>query len=432
MKKYYSTFAAVFAAAAITAAAIGPELAQPSYRSFPLTVKGAPSQETVNKIANLATVENYQGAVRVKQNVSAADLAGEYVMLSTSVFNLNPDGISGTTQKLAAQADGTIVFEGILGFSQDAYNAAVLVLNIPNGGPTATVSGNTVTLPLGQFGTVKYIQGTDEYEFPARLIGYQGVDWSGSEFVGILEEGNVNFTVDANGNLTADYGMGIYIDGLGWMNGAENIKVVKPNGTVTSNFSSNQALGLYTIPAYIEQSQSAEGYDQLFVSALMPFGITQYGPTFDLDLESRKAYAIEQVVGDPFTQANANTGEYEDITEPKYLCIPEEDETATIPFRKYLEATFDEDMKTLTFDSYWSVIAPLLADPANAKWYGWSEPAVIELSYSTGGVEDLVVDSNNNAPVEYFNLQGIKVATPEAGQLLIRRQGTEVSKILVK
>jgi|GEM_PF-5234493 hypothetical protein len=44
-------------------------------------------------------------------------------------------------------------------------------------------------------------------------------------------------------------------------------------------------------------------------------------------------------------------------------------------------------------------------------------------------VNDAAVDAN--APVEYFNLQGIRVANPENG-LYIRRQGRTVSKVLVK
>ncbi|MCC8177467.1 MAG: DUF6359 domain-containing protein [Bacteroidales bacterium] len=44
-------------------------------------------------------------------------------------------------------------------------------------------------------------------------------------------------------------------------------------------------------------------------------------------------------------------------------------------------------------------------------------------------VNSIEID-NSLAPVEYYNLQGIRVANPTAGQLLIRRQGTNVSKIL--
>ena len=47
----------------------------------------------------------------------------------------------------------------------------------------------------------------------------------------------------------------------------------------------------------------------------------------------------------------------------------------------------------------------------------------------TGAVSGIVAEAN--APVEYFNLQGVRVANPENG-LFIRRQGSSVSKVLVK
>lgn len=46
------------------------------------------------------------------------------------------------------------------------------------------------------------------------------------------------------------------------------------------------------------------------------------------------------------------------------------------------------------------------------------------------GVED-VIDSDNNAPVEFFNLQGVRVENPENG-LYIRRQGNKVSKVIIR
>ena len=47
----------------------------------------------------------------------------------------------------------------------------------------------------------------------------------------------------------------------------------------------------------------------------------------------------------------------------------------------------------------------------------------------TTGIADIVADEN--APVEYFNLQGIRVDNPENG-LYIRRQGNKVTKVIVK
>ena len=49
---------------------------------------------------------------------------------------------------------------------------------------------------------------------------------------------------------------------------------------------------------------------------------------------------------------------------------------------------------------------------------------------NTNGVENLVKD-DANAPVEYYNLQGARVANPENG-IFIRRQGAKASKVFVK
>lgn len=48
------------------------------------------------------------------------------------------------------------------------------------------------------------------------------------------------------------------------------------------------------------------------------------------------------------------------------------------------------------------------------------------------GIDSITGDSSDiDAPVEYFNLQGIPVAEPEPGTIVIRRQGSSVSKIIV-
>lgn len=46
------------------------------------------------------------------------------------------------------------------------------------------------------------------------------------------------------------------------------------------------------------------------------------------------------------------------------------------------------------------------------------------------GVDGIVMDSN--VPAEYFTLDGMRVANPEKGMLLIKRQGSNVSKVLVR
>lgn len=54
---------------------------------------------------------------------------------------------------------------------------------------------------------------------------------------------------------------------------------------------------------------------------------------------------------------------------------------------------------------------------------------VIEYNAGSTAVDNIAVDAA--APVEYFNLQGIRVANPENG-VFIRRQGSKVSKIVIR
>ena len=57
----------------------------------------------------------------------------------------------------------------------------------------------------------------------------------------------------------------------------------------------------------------------------------------------------------------------------------------------------------------------------------------IPFDNGTSGIDNVVVDAEDeNAPVEYYNLQGVRIAEPAAGQIVIRRQGSKVEKLLVR
>jgi hypothetical protein len=47
------------------------------------------------------------------------------------------------------------------------------------------------------------------------------------------------------------------------------------------------------------------------------------------------------------------------------------------------------------------------------------------------GVEGIIADAEN-APARYFNLQGMEVANPEAGQLVIKKEGSKTTKMVVR
>ena len=71
-----------------------------------------------------------------------------------------------------------------------------------------------------------------------------------------------------------------------------------------------------------------------------------------------------------------------------------------------------------------------------AFFYPFSNSTLV-LNFDLGddaqnGISDVVVDNNENAPVEYFNLQGVRINEPAAGQVVIRRQGNKTTKLFVK
>lgn len=60
--------------------------------------------------------------------------------------------------------------------------------------------------------------------------------------------------------------------------------------------------------------------------------------------------------------------------------------------------------------------------------------AKFKLPATMAGIDGISADSVNDtdAPVEYFNLQGIRIANPTSGNIYIRRQGSNVSKIIME
>lgn len=93
-------------------------------------------------------------------------------------------------------------------------------------------------------------------------------------------------------------------------------------------------------------------------------------------------------------------------------------------------AKFVQDGTTLTF-SFPAQSLILYASTAKKVYIGNSQPVTLTINNATS-IDDITVDTDENAPVEYFNLQGMKVSNPTAGQLLIKRQGGTVTKVLVK
>ncbi len=98
-----------------------------------------------------------------------------------------------------------------------------------------------------------------------------------------------------------------------------------------------------------------------------------------------------------------------------------------------VEGTLTVTKITLTHeDDQWTLTAPnkslMLYAPAAGSLYWCPGETTIKFTMpaDAAGIENVAV--SEDAPVEYFNLQGMRVANPEAG-IFIRRQGSNTSKV---
>lgn len=69
-------------------------------------------------------------------------------------------------------------------------------------------------------------------------------------------------------------------------------------------------------------------------------------------------------------------------------------------------------------------------NPLAYYWFGENSPITMQFTLNMTGVEDIAVDEN--APVKYYNLQGMEIVNPEKGQVVIKTQGKKATKVVVK
>lgn len=101
---------------------------------------------------------------------------------------------------------------------------------------------------------------------------------------------------------------------------------------------------------------------------------------------------------------------------------------ANMEDREGFTATFD-DQKTLTTEPWAMLTKGGMVQLTPFYELNGEKKFGTRYTYGQSGLQDITVDEN--APVEYFNLQGIKVENPENG-MYIRRQGNKAQKVIIR
>ena len=163
------------------------------------------------------------------------------------------------------------------------------------------------------------------------------------------------------------------------------------------------------------------------------FGYFGFPVTFTLNQETNTAVADNQVV---VTMGDGSGADFDFMF---YNVIFNEDSTQVSGIGEPVE-TFDiipqegaEDVMTYIYKD-----VTVVCTPYNGKMvplvdggfiYGFQILYVGDI-FDPTGIHDVQLDKNTNAPVEYYNLQGIRVNEPTKGGIYIRRQGNVSTKIM--
>ncbi|MDE7402887.1 MAG: hypothetical protein K2M87_05705 [Muribaculaceae bacterium] len=99
---------------------------------------------------------------------------------------------------------------------------------------------------------------------------------------------------------------------------------------------------------------------------------------------------------------------------------------STTPAANRISYEETEDAITLTMPYHSMFLWP---SNTTSLYYGNSTVVTITIPLEGSAVK-VIGGDEVNAPVEYYNLQGMRVANPAAGQLLIKKQGEKVEKVM--
>ncbi|MBD5203182.1 MAG: hypothetical protein HDS56_09175 [Barnesiella sp.] len=200
------------------------------------------------------------------------------------------------------------------------------------------------------------------------------------------------------------------------------VTIYTPNTTMTAEqYASDTEIVPAEYPLY---SEYVEEYGAIVT---LNFGgsaedIVWYVDTDDCVAQSLDAYAGSITVSQPVQTEN---GVIPAGTYPYYMLNDQDDQ------HFYTNGTLSRDAETGNTNLNIESVMFL----SELGWIEKFENVVVKFPFNIlgedAGINNITVDNNQNAPVEYFNLQGVRVENPSAG-LYIRRQGNQTIKVLVK
>ncbi|MDE7436989.1 MAG: leucine-rich repeat domain-containing protein [Muribaculaceae bacterium] len=255
--------------------------------------------------------------------------------------------------------------------------------------------------------------------------------WCGIEFENALANPIYNLCSNSNETKWGKF----LVTNVNDANTADFTNLIIPEGvtTMTRSFYGYKALKSVTLPSTLTTLG-----DQTFASCngltevVVPEGVITIGSAF-FGCENLKSVTLPSTLETLGNNAFYENKALEEIELPAGLKTIGLMAFYSCSGLKKITSNAEEpaEAKLLAFDGVATDIpvyvpaASIEAYKAAAEWKDFTNYLAIP------GSAVIELDADNAADVEYFNLQGVKIANPENG-VFIRRQGDKVNKVVVK
>lgn len=301
------------------------------------------------------------------------------------------------------------------------------------GKAVSSVIGNCtpalVTVPYGNQISFSYV-GRHGEAFPID-------DWNSSKYQNSIYFGQTNSIAVYFNGMSVSKDRNKYPDNIVWTQKGE-YKIIystdnvlidgEINGNVTGTLTYNTENYNYLVPTLtFMQFTNANGTITDRFSSAADATMTLYAATAKYNRTSTGSVTKRYVYYDLYEPADVKvewaptgTDEFSALTP-----VADKSKDFTPGFGSY----YSVDMSDVTVEEGWIDVRITVTAESGAEQTQTITPAMFVSS--TSGIAN-IVDDSQDAPVEYYNLQGIQIAQPQTGQLVIRRQAGKTVKIIAE
>lgn len=418
MKKFYAFVCAVVVA--LTASA-GPIDFAPKAKKD-ITKLELSTKSKSSKI-DLTNAQRVKRASRISANDAA--LEGDKLYLEES-YSLTADSVTGKSigwqvdspVTLRRAQDGTYTIENFYGLG--GANLTGGVYDAAEG--TLTFQPQTVVSGLSEKGA--------PYESIMVAICDEEDELTEEPIVFAVDIPNrhLYYKYEDNGQIITRYvGIVLLDTDNEYLNHGDYLAIIDLN-----QVNGMSAFGYYSNNEQVEEQTYV--YNEIVEGSLVTTGLFGegfgYPVTFTLNQETNTAVADNQVV----TALGDGSGAYFDFM--FYNLVFNGDSVKVgdpVETFEIIPKEGAEGVMTYIYKDYTCVAAPYNGQMAalvpGGIIYDFQILYVGDI-FDPTGIHDVQLDKNTNAPVEYYNLQGIRVSEPTKGGIYIRRQGNVSTKIM--